>query len=85
MGGEQFDEALKSFDVLDGYIPMIGEELYSSTLLQIMIQVALENVRSDCGKKSFQDFQQRCWFFLSWCVSSPSPSLLFLIHTLPPG
>jgi hypothetical protein len=85
MGDEQFEEALNSFDVLDDYKPMIGEELYSSTLLQIMIQVALENMRSDCGKKSFQDFQQRFWFFLSWCVPCASPSLPFLIHTLPPG
>ena len=85
MGGEQFEEALNNFDVMEDYKPMIGEELYSSTLLQIMIQVALENMRSDRGKKSFQDFQQRCWFFLSWCVPSPSPSPLFLIHTLPPG
>jgi hypothetical protein len=73
-----FDETMKD------YKSMIGEELYSSTRLQIMIQVALQGIRHDVHSDGmFEQFQER--FFLCLCVCLPSPSSLFLIHTLASG
>ena len=57
----QFEEAFQEFETqLEDFKPKIGEELYNDTLLQVMIQVALQGLRVKSGKKEIDDFKERC-------------------------
>jgi len=62
LGLWQFDEAFQEFEAqLEDFKPKIGEELYNSMLLQVMIQVTLQGLRhKKSGKKDIDDFKERC-------------------------
>ena len=56
----QFDEAFQEFEAqLEDFKPKIGEELYNSMLLQVMIQVTLQGLRQKSGKKEVDEFKER--------------------------
>lgn len=60
LGGVQFEQAFAEFDdQLEDFKSVVGEDLYADTLLQVMIQTTLQNLRAEGGKNNFEDFRQR--------------------------
>ena len=78
----QFEKAYFEFESqLEDFKPLVGEELYTDTLHQIMVQVALQNLRGRVGAVSVElvdDLKERFEFVtihelkvLALCMSSP--------------
>ena len=58
--GAQFEKGFEEFEnLVEDFKPKVGEKLYAETAQQIMIQVALQHLRTEGGKNNLDEFKAR--------------------------